>query len=116
MTVGLRVSDSDGASDDDTAAVTILTPEEALEDLGDDVDDLAVLGVLSMGQAQSLTAKTAAATQQLERDHKRPALNQLMAFVNHVEALITAGILTPAEGQALIDPVNLIIDSINATC
>jgi hypothetical protein len=48
--------------------------------------------------------------------NKVAALNQLTAFINQVNAMVTGGVLTPSEGQTLIDQVNLIIDSINATC
>jgi hypothetical protein len=116
FTVEVCVTDKDGGVGCDSMMITVLTPEEALDNLGDDVDDLETMAVLTMGQANSLTSKTAAATSKLEMGNKVAALNQLMAFINHVEALVTGGVLTPAEGQALIDQVNLIIDSINATC
>ena len=41
-------------------------------------------------------------------------INQLKAFINQVGAFVNAGILSPAEGQPLIDDAQDIIDSINA--
>ena len=41
-------------------------------------------------------------------------INQLKAFINQVSAFVNAGILSPAEGQPLIDDAQDIIDSINA--
>lgn len=116
FTVGVCVTDKDGGVGCDSTMITVLTPEEALENLGDDIDDLETMAVLTTGQANALTQKTAAATNKLDMGNKVAALSQLMAFINHVNALVTGGVLTPSEGQTLIDQVNLIIDSINATC
>ena len=116
FTVGVCVTDKDSGVGCDSTMITVLTPEEALENLGDDIDDLETMAVLTTGQANALTQKTAAATNKLDMGNKVAALNQLMAFINHVNALVTGSVLTPTEGQTLIDQVNLIIDSINATC
>lgn len=116
FTVGVCVTDKDSGVGCDSTMITVLTPEEALENLGTDIDDLETMAVLTTGQANALTQKTAAATNKLDMGNKVAALNQLNAFINHVNALVTGGVLTPSEGQTLIDQVNLIIDSINATC
>ena len=115
-----------GRASDAVSGPTVAAPEQGQDArLQASLDDRAELhsdeskaheGSEQVGQGQSLTAKLAAATQQLENGHKGPALSQLMAYIAHVEALVTGGVLTPGQGQALIDPVNLIIDSINATC
>ena len=73
-----------------------------------DVASLQSRGVLSKGRAQSLTAKLAASQGQLARGGRVAASNQLGAFVNEVEAFIRAGILTAADGQALIDEAEAI--------
>ena len=116
FTVGVCVTDKDSGAGCDSTMINVLTPEEALENLGDDIDDLETMAILTTGQANALTQKTAGATNKLDMGNKVAALNQLMAFINQVNALVTGGVLTPSEGQTLIDQVNLIIDSINATC
>ena len=75
-----------------------------------DVADLITAGVLNQGQANSLIVKCEAAFRALDRGNTTAAINQLNAFINEVAAFINAGILSPAEGQALIDAAQAIID------
>ena len=77
--------------------------------LEDDIDDLETTAVLTTGQAKALTKMSAAATKKLGMGNKNAALNVLMALNSAIQAMVAGGVLTPAEGQALIDQVNLII-------
>ena len=57
---------------------------------------------LSNGQGNSLLVKLQGAIQKLDHDQTRPAINMLEAFINEVEAMVSAGILSPEEGASLI--------------
>jgi len=86
---------------------------EDLIDLIDEVEDLVTAGVLNQNQGTALTATLTAAIAQLSPPpNVTAAVNQLQAFILQVSAFITAGILSPAEGQPLIDAAQAIIDDI----
>ena len=42
------------------------------------------------------------------------AINLLEAFINQINAFIAAGILTPAEGEPLVDAANIIVEALQA--
>ncbi|MGI0025647.1 MAG: FIMAH domain-containing protein, partial [Nitrososphaera sp.] len=84
------------------------TPEEATEDLISDVESLVNAGTLTEGQGDGLKAKLNSALASLAKGNIRAACNQLQAFINQVNDLISNGPLTPAEGQELIDAANAI--------
>jgi hypothetical protein len=69
----------------------------------DDVQDLVVSGALNPGQGTALTSKLLNIRDKIERGQIEAALNQLGAFINQVEAFVSGGVLTPAEGAALIE-------------
>jgi CSLREA domain-containing protein len=88
---------------------TPLTPREGIEGLIDKVTALVTTGNLNQGQGNALIAKLEAAIQQLEHGNTKTAINQLQAFVNQMNALISAGTVPPAQGQPLIDAAQQII-------
>ena len=45
----------------------------------------------------------------MDKGNTKPAINQLQAFINAVNADISSGKLTPAQGQPLIDAANAIV-------
>jgi len=81
---------------------TTISIQDQIEDLMDEVDQLVEDGVLSPGNGRSLNAKLAAAIESLDRGDTRPAIRQLNAFINQVNALIQAGKLPPSDGHHLI--------------
>ena len=86
-------------------AVT-LTPvvqQGCLEQLASLITSLRGSGALSAGEARSLRAKVDAATRQIDQAKTTPAKNLLYALINEVNALVAAGHLSAADGQALID-------------
>ncbi|WP_179865948.1 hypothetical protein [Bacillus pseudomycoides] len=62
-----------------------------------------IAGVLIAGQTNSLIVNLNA------------ACNQLQAFINEVNGLINAGVLTSTQGQPLIDCATLIRNQIGCT-
>ena len=49
----------------------------------------------------------------LEQGHIQPAINLLYAFINQVLSLVDEGVLTPEEGQNLVDAVQAAIDQLS---
>jgi hypothetical protein len=88
-----------------TAAVFVdyATPQERLELLIEDIQDLVEAGLLNQGQGNSLVVKLQGAIDNLDRGKTKVAVNQITAFINEVTSLIDEGVLSAENGQALID-------------
>jgi hypothetical protein len=69
-------------------------------------------GVLDRGNANSLTVKLDAARRQLERDGGTPAVQQLEAVLNELDALVRSGRLEAAEAAALRELVQRVIAAV----
>ncbi|HXG64790.1 MAG TPA: right-handed parallel beta-helix repeat-containing protein [Blastocatellia bacterium] len=93
-------------------AVTVQTPQQATQLLIAQVNDLVAQGTLKQGEGNALTAKLEAALKQVGRGNFHTAANQLRAFIHQVEAFVKAGKLSPAQGEALINAANAIIEQI----
>jgi hypothetical protein len=76
------------------------------------VGGLVAAGVLNPGQGNSLRAPIQEASQQLNAGNVTPAINELGAFINHVNAFVQAGILSLAQGESLIDAADNIINQL----
>jgi len=87
----------------------VSTRVDQLEGLVVRVQELKAAEILNDGQAKSLQAKLQAAIQQVDRGNFGAAMNQLGAFMNHVDAFVSAAILTADEGQVLNDDAVSII-------
>jgi hypothetical protein len=94
-----------------TTAVFVLelSPQERLGDLIEAVEDLVAAGSLNHGQGNALIVKLNQAIKHLDKDEPETALNVLNAFTNQVTALVDGGVLTPEEGQALLDAAGEIV-------
>lgn len=88
------------------------TPEEQIDDLAADVEDLVEAGTLSTGRGRALTAKLGAALGYLDAGDTEAALDALQSFVNQLNAFVAANILTAAEAQPLIDAAQALIEDI----
>jgi hypothetical protein len=91
------------------AVITVQTAQGALTGLMDDVTVLQETGSLNGGNANALIAKLSAALASLNNGHTKPGCNQIQAFINQVNSLVTGGTLTAAQGQALIQAANAIM-------
>ena len=89
---------------------TRCTPEPEIQCCIDLVNQYVAAGVLNRGQGNGLIVKSEAAMASLDRDNPTAALNELYAFLNQVDAFVTAGTLTPEKGQELSDCANAVID------
>jgi predicted outer membrane repeat protein len=105
-TVG-SISNSGGGTSVDTAAV--------LASLTAQVSSLAQAGTLSTDQAAGLSSKLQAAQKSIAGGKYGPAVNQLNAFENQVNAFEKSHTLTTTLGQPLLDGANQIIAGLNST-
>jgi PKD repeat protein len=100
--VTVAVHDNDGGTGVSAATVHVLTPQQG-------IDALAAL----VGPTHPLAVKLNAAKASLDRGNETPALNQLGAFLNQVNAMVQSGQMTAAQGAALTDYCNRVIAAIN---
>jgi hypothetical protein len=92
-----------GGTRSTTLSLTILTPAQAIPNVIATIQGLQGAGVLNKGQANSLIVKLNHAIDSLNSKPDKPtACNQLQAFVNEVNAYVSAGILTPAQADSLL--------------
>ncbi|MFC1475603.1 T9SS type A sorting domain-containing protein [Candidatus Zixiibacteriota bacterium] len=88
------------------------SPPELLALLVGEIQELVTTEDLNNGQGNALLVKLQAAIQQLDRDNFGAAVNQLQAFINQVQALMNAEILSPEEGLSLIATAQDAIDGL----
>ncbi len=85
------------------------TPQERIEAMSAQVQDLVAAGTLNAGQGNALQASLNAALASLGKGNSHATCNQLQAFVNKVQADMASGRLTAAQGQPLIDAATPLI-------
>jgi uncharacterized delta-60 repeat protein len=78
------------------------------------LQSLIATGTLTNGQGVSLLAALQAALQQLEHNNVPPAIQNLEAFVAHVEDFLHHGVFTSAQAQPLVDESALVIDTLGS--
>jgi hypothetical protein len=108
------ISDGTGGTATGTVTVTVLTPEQAIDDIIAQVDELHDDGLLNGGNTNALMTKLDGAAAKLDRAQYDAAINKIESFINQVSGWISNGKLTAAVGQPLIDSANDVIASIQA--
>lgn len=93
----------------ETIEVTFISDITIVEDLISDIEELLQNGVINSGQANALTVKLENAKNRFDAGQVTAALNLLNAFINQVSDFTQNGLLTPAQGQLLIDQANNLI-------
>jgi VCBS repeat-containing protein len=118
-TVTVSVMDNGGTANggadtsaDQTFAITVLSEEEQIENLQEEIDDLLQAGVVNGGQANSMQSQLENTLSKIARGNERAARNQVNAFINHVLGLVEDGVLTEDQGDVLIGLAESIIASI----
>ena len=92
-----------GGTRSTSLTLTILTPAQAIPNVITTIQSLRTAGVLNGGQANSLIVKLNHAIDSLNsKPGKPPGCNQLQAFVNEVNAYVSAGTLTQAQADSLL--------------
>lgn len=87
VTIALQVTDAHGLTDTASTTVNVLTPQQAIIDLQDDVQSLVTGGSLSRGQGNTLNGMLADAIGKLDRGQPRSAVNNLNSFISRVQSL-----------------------------
>jgi YVTN family beta-propeller protein len=114
--LGATVDYEEGYGASDThLALTPPSPLERIDLLIADVQALIDGGVLPARPAGTgLIRKLDEAKKSLNKGNVGPATNKLGDFIDQVDALVNGGKLPPADGQALIDTAQSIIDQLSA--
>ncbi len=107
----LRVNNGCVLSDAAYVIITVLTVDDAIEDLTGDVNNLP----LNDGNKNALISKLNNAIARYNEGNFNAAKNILNAFLNQLNQFVVDGKLTAAEAQPLIDYANQILDSINSS-
>jgi hypothetical protein len=102
-TVTATTTDEEGNSANCHFTVSVLTPQEVIAALMDQIQDLVTANVLKKGQGNSLTGKLKRALTLLGRENLTAACRPLQAFIRQVNAFSRRGTLTLEQGQALVD-------------
>jgi len=100
FTVTVRVSDDDGTTPR-TQLVVVMTHAAALDSVAAKINALVSDGEVSGGNGNSLLAKVSAAAKSLEKGNVTPALNQLNALLNEIDAMEESGRLSATDATAL---------------
>jgi hypothetical protein len=108
FTVGGTISDKDQGTTPYTVSVTVISLQQALSDLR------ARVVALNLGATRTsdLTTKIDNALQKLAQGQKGDAQKQLQDFNKKVNDIVAQKLLTAAQGKALTDIANRIIDGI----
>ena len=96
-----------------TVTLRPATPTEEIQIIRTAVNNLVTGGNLGQGQAMGLLAKLDAATRQLNSGKVQAARNILQALIQQVQAFISEGILSAADGQSLIDAAQSAINQLS---
>lgn len=100
FTVAVRVNDDDGGTTR-TQTVLVLTAAAALDSLAAQVRRLVSSAAISSGNGNSLLAKVDAAAKSLGKGNVTPALNQLGALLNEIDAMESSGRISASDAAML---------------
>ena len=93
--------------------ITYSTPSEKTEMLITTIDSLKNAGILNAGNANSLKSKLNNALDKISQGKINAAINILNAFKNQINALVNSNKLTPAQGEALVERTDALIEQIS---
>jgi PKD repeat protein len=111
-TVTVRVTDDDGDVGTKVATVVVQSPQQGATALVTEIEALVAAGILTGGEASSLTSSLNSVAESLADGKSSTALNQLKAFENKVEAQ-RGKKLTEAQATLLVAAAGRIRASIN---
>ena len=103
-----------------TAVINVLTPIQKIDQMINFVQGLATSGELDEGSSIELTAILNAAETNLNRIESDPSVEnpyaepaELRYFITDVKDTIDRGVISPTNGQTLIDSANDVINSLS---
>jgi len=106
--------DDDDGDDDDADGQDFSAAIDALDDLIQKTRTVAAANGLNGGQINSLTVKLDNAIKSLERGDATPAINQIGAYINQVEAFARSGRLANTDAADLVADADDVIRLIQA--
>jgi hypothetical protein len=109
---GYRISDGHGGVAVATATVRVVSAAEQLGNLIMEINNLFTAGALNKGLFNSLTTQLQGPLDFLNKGKADVADNRLVAFINHVQSLISDGVLTDAQGDPLVSAALAVLASI----
>ena len=89
------------------------SPQEKIGMLIATIDLMKNAGILNTGNANSLKSKLNAALDKISQGKINAAINILNAFKNQINALVNSNKLTPAQGEALVERTDALIEQIS---
>jgi hypothetical protein len=113
-TVSATATDAAGNGSGCSFTVTVLTPQDQIEELIAQIEALVAEAELAQNKAKPLITKLENVSDKLDGDQLGAACNQLDAFINQLNAYIGNGTVSPEDGQALLDAANAI--QVNLGC
>ena len=108
-TVNLTVSNANGM-DSKLATINVLTPMQTIQQMTTFLQGSVTSGELNSGLGDVLIAAINAAKVSLNNGNTLATIIELKAFIAQVKIYINFGILSPTNGQTLIDEANAIIN------
>ncbi len=111
---GNNAADEDDQDSTEVEATEVLTVEEQIARLINQVDSLMKAGTLTPGEARSLKATLITALKLVKKEKNKAAANVLKSFVLRVQVLIFKNRLPDEEGQKLIAAAQAIIKQIRS--
>jgi DNA/RNA endonuclease G (NUC1) len=110
--VEVRVSDDDVTSSR-KQVVTVITPQQGLEPAVGMIQQLASVGKLDAGNANSLGSKLDVAQRQLLKGNSTTGANQLSALLNEIGAMVRSGRLSAADAEPLQTLLSRVISALS---
>jgi hypothetical protein len=92
----------EGGTRSTSATLVVLTPQQALLLIANQIKAFQSSGVLNGGETNSLLVKLNMAISNLNTADNKVACNQLTSFVNEVNAYVATGILASTQANQLL--------------
>jgi hypothetical protein len=105
------IADGRGGSASATVTLTVLSAQDQILLLTQQVTALVNSGVLNAGVGNALISKLDAAIQAIDNGQTNAGDNQVSAFIHQVNALMNSGTLTDDQAESLIAAADQIIES-----
>ena len=101
--IGCTAVDASGNEQSCSFEFSVLTVDDALDELMQVIDDFVNEQLLGHGQGNALISKLEAVARSCGRGQYGACCNQLEAFINQVQALLESGSLDADDGEYLLD-------------